>query len=254
MAQRHEPPDSLDFFPTPPWAVRALLAKLDAMDEPMHLQVACDPMAGEGDIVRTLPDRFDRVIGRDVFDYSATWRAGHICDLGVEDFLLNGRRSSDDDAPDWIISNPPFRLATECVHAAYAQARRGFAFLLRTAWFEGQERADTIFSERPPTHAFHFASRVVMHKGRLRRPGIVYFCPHDGKDKTASTATAYTWVIWRFADVANDGMYRGGWISEARATFERPGDYPPLPPSEVPFRMPARDASSGRAAPQAVLI
>jgi hypothetical protein len=24
MAQRREPPDSLDYFPTPPWATRAL--------------------------------------------------------------------------------------------------------------------------------------------------------------------------------------------------------------------------------------
>ena len=34
MASRREPPDSLDFFPTPPWATRALLdAAFGPIDE-----------------------------------------------------------------------------------------------------------------------------------------------------------------------------------------------------------------------------
>ena len=45
MAQRKEPPDSLDFFPTPPWATRAL----------------CERLASEGIVFETPPRATDIV-------------------------------------------------------------------------------------------------------------------------------------------------------------------------------------------------
>lgn len=46
MAQRKEPPASLDFFPTPPWATRAGVEIIRAIDP--EARDVCDPACGEG--------------------------------------------------------------------------------------------------------------------------------------------------------------------------------------------------------------
>ena len=60
MARRHEPPDSLDYFPTPPWATRALCEHLDHWGK-IGPESAWDPACGEGHITRPLAEYFARV-------------------------------------------------------------------------------------------------------------------------------------------------------------------------------------------------
>lgn len=59
MAQRIEPIDSLDFFPTPPWAVRALMEHVTGGRH--SLEDALEPAAGMGHMARTLSEYFGRV-------------------------------------------------------------------------------------------------------------------------------------------------------------------------------------------------
>lgn len=50
LQQRHEPHDSLDFFPTPPWATRALMTHvLPSTGRFEPAQLAWDPCCGEGE-------------------------------------------------------------------------------------------------------------------------------------------------------------------------------------------------------------
>lgn len=230
MARRVEPPDSLDFYPTPPWATRALCEWLHART-PLHLMNVEDPCCGHGDMVRPLSEYFDRAEGRDVHDYSAYYPA----QCGVEDYLLRDRFAAPRALPDWTFMNPPFKAAEEFIRMALRFSGTGVAALLRTSFLESEGR-QSLFSEFPPTDVLHFAERVIMARGRLRDPAIPYWDAEadegKGKVRKPSTATSYSWFVWTTLSRRNGESYEGGWIPKCRLRLERPGDYPPLPPEE----------------------
>lgn len=180
MASRREPPDSLDFFPTPPWATRALcehvLPHLD-LQRAMSTCACWDPACGEGHMFEVLLEYFGGGgWGSDIFDYGRGYR--------VEDFLDEGTvigSPEDGMAPEFIITNPPFRPATAFTLRALTLAPV-VAMLLRTVWVEGVERYETLFRDRPPTLLAPFVERVPMTKGRW--------------DPDAGTATSYAWFVW----------------------------------------------------------
>ncbi len=194
-AQRHEPHDSLDFFPTPPWATRAFIRHvLDSSPS----ATAWDPACGAGDMALPLAEYFSSVTASDVHDYG--W--GHT----VRDFLL-----FDADPPDadWIITNPPFRLGEAFALRALSLARVGVAMLVRTAFLEGIGRYDRLFRPHPPQMVAQFVERVPMVKGRL--------------DQDASTATSYAWLVWSRRHWGE--LTRFTWIPPCRSELERPDDY-----------------------------
>lgn len=57
----------LDFFPTPPWATRALLEYV--MHPVWKSYTALDPACGEGHMVRPLREYFREVYASDIKDY-----------------------------------------------------------------------------------------------------------------------------------------------------------------------------------------
>lgn len=184
MAQRREPPDSLDFFPTPPWATRALFR---CVFEPRgwlgHLRTkqAWEPACGEGHMSAVLQEFFATVIATDVFDYSggaqARWPASWWRTL---DFI--DPTESQTPVVDWIITNPPFKVAEDFARRAIELTQHGVALLVRSSWLEGTGRYERLFRPHPPRLVVQFAERVPMTKGRW--------------DPDASTATSYAWVLW----------------------------------------------------------
>ena len=199
MAQRVEPPDSLDFFPTPCWATRALCEWLKDRT-PISEQAVWDPACGEGDMARPLAEYFKIVCRSDVHDYGGDQQR-------VSDFLLAWDHPPHIQAQgiDWIITNPPFRLGCEFALTALERADVGVALLVRTAFLESIGRYEKLFSKHPPA-VLQFTERVPMFRGRL--------------DAKGSTATAYCWLVWH-------GPRPGGmhWIAPCRRALERPGDY-----------------------------
>lgn len=228
MNHRAEPLDSAEFFPTPPWATRALCEWLSQYYKLKGL-VAADPACGHGDMVKPLREYFGAAWGSDLRDYSR-WFPDQ---KAVEDYLL--RAYSDSEAPDFVVTNPPFRIAADFIAEAHQHAKLGCAMLLRTNFLEGVERHQQLFSRVPPTDVLTFAERVIIARGRLRDPAIPYRDANANSGKGAlkrpSTATSYSWFIWRF-NAPRRKWYRGSWIPKCRARLERPGDYPPLPPEE----------------------
>ena len=194
MAQRIEPHDSLDFFPTPPWASRALCEWLIERGYNLKSADCWEPACGEGDMVRPLVEYFREVYAADVHAYGFGQ---------VDDFLFVVGRWAD-----WIITNPPFRLGLQFSFKAASLCRTGAAMLVRTAFLESAERYRGLFSVMPPSDILQFVERVPMFKGRLDRRG--------------STATAYCWLVWRLGD-AGTQFY---WISPCRKRLERAEDYP----------------------------
>ncbi|QQA43940.1 hypothetical protein [Pelagovum pacificum] len=208
MAQRHEAHDSLDFFPTPPWATRALCEWLQGQGQPIDQLRATEPACGQGDMARPLAEYFGDVWASDVHDHGWTG----LCEIW--DFLLSPPHR---DADDWIITNPPFRLALPFIQLARMRAAAGVAMLVRTSFLEGGERYRELFADDRPTHVLQFCERVPMAKGRL--------------DAKGSTATAYCWLVWLGADRALETVF--DWIPPGtRKRLELPGDYPTAPKLE----------------------
>ena len=199
MQQRSEPHDSLDDFPTPPWATRALCEWLRARSLIMPNFVCREPAANRGHMVRPLEEYFTAVIGSDVRDYGAGFP--------VEDYLF-GLEPFD---VDWTITNPPFRLAEQFIQRAISTSTVGVAMIVRSAFLEGIGRFERLFSEYPPRYVLQFTERVVMHKGKLAQKG--------------STATAYCWLVWRFRDYSERTGTELDWIAPCRKALERADDY-----------------------------
>jgi tRNA1(Val) A37 N6-methylase TrmN6 len=112
-------------------------------------------------------------------EYFGAVRASDVHDYGhgeVENFLFPGDYSTD-----WIITNPPFRLAEQFALTARERAREGVALLVRTTFLESGGRFANLFSKYRPNAVLQFSERVPMHKGRLIENG--------------STATAYCWIV-----------------------------------------------------------
>ena len=109
--------------------------------------------------------------------------------------------------PPWIITNPPFVLACEFTLRALELATEGVAMLVRTQWIEGVGRYEKLFRDRSPTLFAPFVERVPMVKGRW--------------DPDASTATAYSWFVWR----KNEAPRAPFWIPPGRrAALSKPDD------------------------------
>jgi hypothetical protein len=197
MQQRSEPHDSLDDFPTPPWATRAMLHELRRRG--FSLIGTCrEPCANRGHMVRPLREVFSKVDAADVHDYGAGFP--------VRDFLFG----PDPEPVDWTFANPPFRLAQQFIERMHRTSRIGCAVLVRTSFIEGCDRHNEIFAKMPPRLMLQYAERVVMHKGKLSPDG--------------STATSYCWLIWKPGRVFQHPPELG-WIAPCRKSFERPGDY-----------------------------
>jgi hypothetical protein len=222
MQRRNSAPDSLDYFPTPPFATRALLEFLASIGEPLGELSAWEPACGEMHMVRPLREAFADVRASDVQAYGAFAPMGGGDAAGHEllDFALLGRFEPQ---VDWVITNPPFKLAEAFIASGLAVARRGVAMLVRSAFLESEGRG-TLFRETPPDWVLQFQERVVMLKDRLIRRGAIDPF-HDVPGAKASTATAYVWLLWLPAGNAPRET-RLRWIEPCMERLERAGDYP----------------------------
>lgn len=109
---------------------------------------------------------------------------------------------------DWVITNPPFRLAEQFVTRALTVARVGVAVLARTVFLESSGRYEDIFLPTPPSKFAQFVERVPMVKSRL--------------DRRATTATGYAWFVW---EKEGAGEPRLMWVPPCRKALESDADY-----------------------------
>lgn len=204
MQQRHEAHDSLDDFPTPPWSTRALIKhiimpSMPGFDPAAQLKLASvwEPACNRGHMSKPLRESFGTVMTSDIFDYGSPEQDK------VIDFLF----ASPPQPADWIITNPPFRLAEQFVARAFTVGAPNVAIIVRTAFLEGVGRYTNLFKRNPPSIVAQFTERVPMVKGRLTAKG--------------STATAYCWLVW----IKGETGTRLEWIPPCRKQLETAADY-----------------------------
>ncbi|GJL96101.1 MAG: hypothetical protein DHS20C05_25060 [Hyphococcus sp.] len=196
MSQRTEAKHSLDNFPTPPWATRALIEHVIGAGS-VKGKSCLEPACGSGHMAAPLSEYFGAVHGSDIYDYGY----GDVCDFLTYPYEANDY--------DWVITNPPFRSAEEFTQRALTIAKDGVAILARTLFIESVGRYQKLFKETPPTIFAQFTERVPMVKGRL--------------DRKASTATGYAWLVWQKS--ALKAGSRLNWIPPCRKDLERDRDY-----------------------------
>jgi hypothetical protein len=117
--------------------------------------------------------------------------------------------------PDWIINNPPFRLAERFALKALSLANTGVALLVRTVFIESVGDMSVSFPGSNPPLLLSSQNEFAMVRGRL--------------DPKASTATGYAWVIWLKCPTSKTQLI---WIPRCRKSLERPTDY--LSPASLP--------------------
>lgn len=151
-----------DFFPTPRWATYAL-ADNESFSGDIW-ECAC----GDGAMSRVLEDTGASVFSSDLFD-----RGYGESNL---DFLTPTRTAAN------IITNPPYNCAEGFVASGIEHADQKFALLLRLAFLEGANRANTIFSKHPPARVWVFSERITFYP--------------SGVEPKGSGTTAYAWFVW----------------------------------------------------------
>ena len=161
-AKRRADVDGPDFFPTPVWATRALIA--NERFEGEIWECAC----GDGAMSRVLQEAGHLVYASDRY-------ARGYGETGV-DFLAATRKT------DNIVTNPPYNCAEGFVAQGLKLANKKLALLLRLAFLEGANRAETIFLKNPPSRVWVFAERITFYMKDAAKAG--------------NGTTAYAWFVW----------------------------------------------------------
>lgn len=154
--------DGPDFFPTPPWATHALIDNERFQGD--IWECAC----GNGAMSTVLETTGSVVRSSDLFDRGYG-------EAGI-DFNVAKERA------DNIITNPPYNSAESFIQSGLKLAKSKFALLLRLAFLEGSNRANTIFAHNPPSRVWVFSERITFYP--------------EGAVQKGSGTTAYAWFVW----------------------------------------------------------
>lgn len=151
-----------DFFPTPRWATFALVENEKFSGD------VWEPACGDGAMSRVLEEAGSKVFSSDLYDRGYG-------EIGL-DFLTPDRSVNN------IVTNPPYNCAEGFVASGVRHAKKKFALLLRLAFLEGANRANTIFKNHPPARVWVFSERITFYP--------------KGVDPKGSGTTAYAWFVW----------------------------------------------------------
>ncbi len=150
-----------DFYPTPSIATEELLKRI-RLDG-----VVWEPACGDGAISKIL----ERELG---YEIKSTDLVDRGYGIGGVDFL------KEFDDVDWIITNPPYSLATEFAKHSL-ECARNVALLLKIQFLEGKNRY-SFFKENPPKEVHVFSYRLNINKNGVSQKNSTMFC--------------FAWFIW----------------------------------------------------------
>ena len=160
-----------DFYPTPDWCVEALLWAVDFPG------VTWEPACGDGAILRVFERAGLPVFGSDLIDRG--------CGVVGVDFLgiapLRAVRPPDAEHPRNIVTNPPFKHASDFAERALDIATGKVAMLVRFNWIAAKSRRKLLTDPR--------CERVlILGRAKMLPPGV--------EDKGHSPMVDFCWVVW----------------------------------------------------------
>lgn len=169
-----------DYYATDPVAIDKLKAVFYL---PKHLwECAC----GEGHLASRLEQLGHEVYSTDIVNRGYEKQTQNL------DFLdLISTQKFIEDKPDFtsIITNPPYKFATEFIENALHILHSGAyaIFLLKTTALEGKGRYEKIYKNYPPRYLFQFTERLLCAKnGNFQQ-----------MKSGGGSAVAYAWFVWQ---------------------------------------------------------
>lgn len=159
-----------DFYATDPIAIDKLIGSIGFIPSVVW-ECAC----GTGCLSERLEQYCHRVVSTDVIDRGYGQ---------VQDFLLAKEMPS---GCSCIITNPPYKLATEFIlHALSLLPDGGRCIMfLKTTFLEGEKRHRLLFSKYPPRRILQFSKRVLCAKNAEFQ-----------KMRKVGSAVSYAWFVW----------------------------------------------------------
>jgi hypothetical protein len=180
-----------DTYQTPPVAIRALL-KAERL--PHYIW---EPACGPGVIARELRSAGHSVFASDLVDYDSLEQ-----DCSRLDFLLGHVKPIDNIGA--IVTNPPFKLATQFVERALELAPK-VVMLLRLAFLESEGRR----------HILDSGNLARVHVFRNRLP-MMHREGFEGRNLNTSSALAFAWFVWDHHHRGPAVLNRISWEREAQ--------------------------------------
>jgi len=168
-----------DYYPTPPEATISLL-KSENFGKGTIWECAC----GNGAMTKVLRDSGYKVYSSDLNDYGFG--------LSNVDYLMTVKP---DDTITSVVTNPPYKLASEFILRTLDYDIPKSAFLLRLSFLESMRRYDGLFHKNPPSRIHVFKKRLTIWRGDQTRTG--------------NGTVAYAWFIWEKGFSGNPEIF---WI------------------------------------------
>tara|TARA_R110002020_G_scaffold89633_1_gene218931 strand:+ start:181 stop:696 length:516 start_codon:yes stop_codon:yes gene_type:complete len=165
-----------DWYPTPTDATESFL------DVEKFEGSVWEPACGDGAISKVLEAHGMDVTSNDLNDFG--YGQSNI------DFLMEVRKEADN-----IISNPPYKLASDFISKAIDLSVGKHAWLLRLSFLEGIARHTRIYQNFPPARIWVFKRRLTIWRG--------------DEEITGSGTTAYAWFVWERGNYQETKI---GWI------------------------------------------
>ena len=159
-----------DFYATDPIAIDKLIGSIGFITSVVW-ECAC----GTGCLSERLKQYCHGVVSTDAIDRGYGQ---------VQDFLLAKEMPS---GCSCIITNPPYKLATEFIlHALSLLPDGGRCIMfLKTTFLEGEKRHRLLFSKYPPQRILQFSKRVLCAKNAEFQ-----------KMRKVGSAVSYAWFVW----------------------------------------------------------
>ena len=146
----------LNYFPTPPWAARAIAHRLKELDP--EARTIWEPACGEGHFAAPLREVFgaEHVYASDIYDYgygdTLDFLAPSLCHAA--------------DITHYLVTNPPFDRGFDFVTRGLELVTRGVIVLARIAFLESEGREKMLWESQPGlTCLMPFVERVPMQLG-----------------------------------------------------------------------------------------
>ena len=202
VARRSNYEETLDFFPTPAYATRALFEYVMDEDHNLGAESMWDPAAGAGHMCRVFEEyQPNGLFASDIKDYG---RYSKVEELSIRDAVMEGRHA------DHIITNPPYADMADFVDYGLRASKKTLSLLTRIQFLEGQKRYKKIFDVRPPTTVAVFSDRIPF-KQNVTTKKVSKMFTHCWVHWDHHHTTDHTKLIWLPPDILDKLEKDGDW-------------------------------------------
>jgi len=161
-----------DFYATDPSSTRSLFENADINGNSFY-----EPCIGQGHIAEVIKEYFPdaEIIGSDLVD------------RGYPNTIVCDYLTSNPKQVDWVVTNPPYKLAKEFVDKALSHTNKGVAMFLKIQFLEGMGRKEWL-QNSPLKYVYVFSKRQnPLRDGQSINPKT---------NKPWASTMCFAWFIW----------------------------------------------------------